>query len=250
MFAPLADAARPWLEPLRGLLQAWPADAPTVADGLNRLANERDELPRFVAQAALPPGEAYEAFIARTRSVPTRDNAHDCFNGLMWLHEPAIKWRLNALQAGEIARTGIGQRRGPLRDALTLFDENGALLEAPRPLLAALTQRDWRTLFVTHRGLWAQARLRLFGHALLDKLGQAPRKALTAHVLLLDPLAMSAADWAAKPFHPLPVLGVPGWWPGNDDAAFYDDPSVFRPPPSSPSKPPAAPAPSAPRAGP
>jgi hypothetical protein len=28
---------------------------------------------------------------------------------------------------------------------------------------------------------------------------------------------------------PLPVLGVPGWWPENEDADFYDDPTVFRP---------------------
>jgi len=31
-----------------------------------------------------------------------------------------------------------------------------------------------------------------------------------------------------RPFVPLPVLGVPGWWPANDDLAFYDDPAVFR----------------------
>ncbi|HBZ06685.1 MAG TPA: DUF3025 domain-containing protein, partial [Massilia sp.] len=29
-------------------------------------------------------------------------------------------------------------------------------------------------------------------------------------------------------FTPLPVLGVPGWWP-EQDAAFYADTSVFRP---------------------
>ena len=34
---------------------------------------------------------------------------------------------------------------------------------------------------------------------------------------------------AAKPFSPLPVLGVPGWWPENADPAFYDDGAVFRP---------------------
>ena len=36
--------------------------------------------------------------------------------------------------------------------------------------------------------------------------------------------------WAGKPFSPLPVLGVPGWWPANEDAVFYADPLVFRPP--------------------
>jgi hypothetical protein len=29
-------------------------------------------------------------------------------------------------------------------------------------------------------------------------------------------------------FTPLPVLGVPGWWP-QQDAPFYADTSVFRP---------------------
>jgi hypothetical protein len=27
------------------------------------------------------------------------------------------------------------------------------------------------------------------------------------------------------------VLGVPGWWPGNEDFSFYDDALVFRPGP-------------------
>lgn len=182
----------------------------------------------FVPQAELPAGEAYESFIHRTARVPTRDNLHDLFNGLVWLAQPAIKRRLNALQAGEIARRGIGAQRGPLRDALTSFDENGALLQAPAELLAALRARDWHGLFVAHRARWAEANLRIVGHALLEKLSTAPRKALTAHVLLGDPLAMTAADWAAKPFAPLPVLGVPGWWSGNEAAAFYDDPDVFR----------------------
>jgi hypothetical protein len=27
---------------------------------------------------------------------------------------------------------------------------------------------------------------------------------------------------------PLPVLGIPGWAPGNEEPAFYDDTAVFR----------------------
>jgi len=39
-----------------------------------------------------------------------------------------------------------------------------------------------------------------------------------------------APDWlATKPFEPLPVLGVPGWWPANADPAFYANAQVFRP---------------------
>ena len=40
---------------------------------------------------------------------------------------------------------------------------------------------------------------------------------------------LTADKLATKPFSPLPVLGVPGWWPANETPAFYDDASVFRP---------------------
>ncbi len=187
---------------------------------------------RFVAADVLPEGEAYEAFIARTGSVPTRDNLHDHFNRLVWHRHPAIKQRLNQLQAAEIAARGVGATRGALRDALTLFDENGALwLGAPAPLTQALAARDWHALFVTHRALWQHHRFEVFGHALLEQLATAPRKGLTAHVLLADPLALTPLQWASKPFLPLPVLGIPGWWPANQNPAFYEDTQVFRPAP-------------------
>jgi len=38
-----------------------------------------------------------------------------------------------------------------------------------------------------------------------------------------------AEKLATKPFSPLPVLGVPGWWPANAAPGFYDDAQVFRP---------------------
>ncbi|RYZ10724.1 MAG: DUF3025 domain-containing protein [Comamonadaceae bacterium] len=201
----------------------------------------------FVAHSALPAGTAYERFVHETRTIPTRDNLHDFFNGLVWLHFPLSKRRMNELQAGEIARVGIGGRGGPVRDALTLLDENGALLDAPDALWQALLARDWHALFVTHRPLWRQARLMVFGHALLEQLLR-PRKGLTAHVLCAPPAVMrgcrnaGVARWdaalrealdpawlAGKPFTPLPVLGVPGWWAGNENFSFYDDSEVFRP---------------------
>jgi Protein of unknown function (DUF3025) len=188
---------------------------------------------RFVPATELPEGEAYEAFIARTGCVPTRDhNLHDHFNRLVWHRHPRIKQRLNALQAAEIAVRGIGGTRGAARDALTLFDENGALWpDAPPRLAQALVARDWQSLFITHRALWRHHRFEVFGHALFEQLSVAPRKSLTAHVLLADPLTLTAAQWACKPFLPLPVLGIPGWWPANEDPAFYEDKQVFRPEP-------------------
>jgi hypothetical protein len=157
---------------------------------------------------------------------------------------PATKRLLNRLQAAEIRKAGVGQVRGPVRDAITLFDENAVLLQAPDVLWDALAAREWAHLFGELRPLWAQARLVLFGHALLEKLVK-PYKSITAHVLrepvplaLGDDLAawdgwlaarLSAADLATKPFTPLPVLGVPGWCPANEDPAYYADTGVFRP---------------------
>jgi hypothetical protein len=203
--------------------------------------------PVFVPQSDLPPGTAYEQHIFTTGRVPTRDNQHDFFNGLVWLRFPLTKRRLNQLQAEQIAQAGIGQTssqvRGPVRDALTLFDENAALLQAPDAIWQALLARDWPRLFGALRPRWAEARLVLFGHALLEKL-VTPYKSITAHVYrapvpltLGDDLAqwdawladrLTASELACKPFTPLPVLGVPGWWPANEDPAFYQDIKVFR----------------------
>jgi len=223
---PAFDGARPWLAPLRPWIDRLPT-AGSVAAALNAVASGG---PHFVAQAALPDGEAYEAYVARTDTVPTRDNLHDLFNGLVWQRHAALKRRLNRLQAAEIAAHGIGMVRGPVRDALTLFDEFGALWTDPPPALAeALRRRDWTALFATHRDLWAAAAPELVGHALLEQLARAPRKGLTAHVAIGDPLVWAAADWAGKPFLPLPVLGIPGWWGANEDPGFYVDTRVFRP---------------------
>ena len=240
------DWAQPWLAPYRAIGEAAALAAlhtTTVAAALQQSAAP-DSSPVFVPQLDLPAGQAYEAHIFQTGTVPTRDNRHDFFNGLVWLAFPETKRRLNELQAAEIARRGIASTRGPLRDALTLFDENGAVLDAPAALWKALAARDWHTLFVTQRALWAEARLLVFGHALLEKL-TTPRKAVTAHVLLPAPGAgglpapddralarsLDAEYLAQKPFVPLPVLGVPGWWPENESADFYDDSKVFRPGP-------------------
>ena len=39
---------------------------------------------------------------------------------------------------------------------------------------------------------------------------------------------LQPACLVTKPFVPLPVLGIPGWWPGNENFSFYDDSLVFR----------------------
>ncbi|HYW56457.1 MAG TPA: DUF3025 domain-containing protein [Polaromonas sp.] len=238
---PPIDWEQPWLTVWREPGQRLARGASTGADLHQALNTEPSAPVRFVPQSALPVATAYEQFIFETSTVPTRDNLHDFFNGLCWIRFPLTKTRLNQLQAAEIAAAGIATLRGPVRDALTVFDENAAFLSAPQPLWDALVDRDWSRLFVDLRPLWRQAELVLFGHALLEKL-VTPRKPITAHVYRAQPAMNSIAEldaWVArdlcadklanKPFTPLPVLGVPGWWRENENFSFYDDSFVFRP---------------------
>ena len=195
------DWNAPWLQ---GLQTQGRAACQRVAQGrpvwqaLQSLADAQALPWRFVPQHDLPEGMAYEQFIFETRCIPTRDNLHDFFNGLIWLRWPALKQRCNALQAGAIAQAGVGAQRGPLRDAVTVLDENGALLLAPAALCEALRHRRWHQLFVEQRALWRQARLLPIGHALLEKLVQ-PRKPITAHVLCVhtDGAGVTPASGAA-----------------------------------------------------
>lgn len=251
--------SRPWLASVRAAGEVI-AKASDWRNELNRriaelgVRNHRDLPIQFVAQSDLPAGLAYEAFISQTGCVPTRDNLHDFFNALVWLTFPRIKVQLNALQAREIERAAAENTikpRGKLRDAATIFDENAVLLLTARSeLVQALRAHEWEQVFVKRRNDFVQdCEVFLFGHALMEKL-VAPYKAITGHawIVTLDmpDAALAAADtdvrqWiditvarqlaqglSTADFSPLPVLGVPGWWPDQDDA-FYRDVSVFRP---------------------
>lgn len=235
------DWDAPWHEPWRRAGRPIGRDIQqgvAVHEALNR---SQPSGVRFVPSDELPDGVAYEQHIFDTGCCPTRESPHDFFNGLAWLVFPLSKRQLNRIHIAQIAANGIGGQRGTVRDAATLFDENGAALCAPEPLWQALAQRDWQRLFVELRPLWSQAQVLVFGHALLEKLA-APRKNLTAHVwahpcpggstMEVDAwLAgqLTAGRLAGKPFLPLPVMGIPGWSCSSEDFSFYDDPRVFRP---------------------
>ena len=206
----------------------------------SRIANF-EKLPiRFVEQACLPEGEAYESFIANTGKIPTRDNHHDLLNGLIWLNFPQAK-------------------------ALTVFDENGGIVvSSDRLLLEQLQAFKWHAALVTHRANWLGQHRTIaffpFGHALLEKLVK-PRKNIISHTLLilvdegwfeqsiasqrnqLDTaiaklfrqlampyLADNAVKLSSKSFQPLPVMGIPGYSDDNVIPAFYQDEAVFRRP--------------------
>ena len=224
--------------------------------------NNQAQTLRFVSQDALPEGEAYESFIATTGNIPTRDNLHDLFNGSIWLTFPKTKALLNYYHMLEIDQQGIGSSRGRVRDTITVFDENGAILvTAESGIGKALVDFDWQRSLIKPREKWespkqldrnAQAAVYIFGHALLEKLLQ-PRKALCAHSIVIyvtqDFFALSLtericyldqkvadymnallsqSDVTARKLSPLPILGVPHFWAENATPSFYEDSQVFR----------------------
>lgn len=257
---------RPWLTALRSRAEPIIC-APNWRSALNAAASESElinhrSLPiRFVPQATLPAGTSYEAFISATGQVPTRENLHDFFNALIWLTFPNIKRQLNALQVkalslstpqtsgNHVQANTQGSRRGQVRDAATIFDENAALLIVrDETFLNDIRQHRWEKIFIEHRSsFFHYCEVWLFGHALIEKLVN-PYKAITAHawpVLINNEFfTLSQQDKQRKidsivasqmqsgifmaQFTPLPVLGIPGWWT-QQDVEFYSDVSVFRP---------------------
>jgi hypothetical protein len=256
------DWQRPWLAPFTKTGQALIRGGDWL-QAANQIAQAHDLKTAsacsvvFVPQHSLPADIAYEAHIHATGQVPTRDNLHDFFNTLIWLHFPEIKKRLNALHAANSltvsAHSGFdgtinSGARGRERDAATLFDENAAIFICSDAHLAqALRQHQWQFLLQrSPEEFFSKVSVVLFGHALMEKLVQ-PYKAITAHVwiTIVEPAWFSFSDkrrWEAidhsvaaaistgfssRDFAHLPVLGVPGWWP-QQSGEFYDDPFVFR----------------------
>ena len=121
--------------------------------------------------------------------------------------------------------------------------------DAGRSLVDDLRAHRWLEALYDRRAMFGRdADIWLFGHALMEKL-VTPRKAITAHTRVIfvgdayfalapaarrawidrDVAAALAEDGLGKSgFTPLQVLGVPGWWPGQDPD-FYRDTTVFRP---------------------
>lgn len=179
-------------------------------------------------------------------------NWHDLFNVLVWLTFPRAKAALNARHHAALSAAGAGGSRGPVRDALTLFDESGVVvLSADAALLRMIREFDWKTLFWTHRAaVVAGMCFPLFGHALCEK-ALSPYRGITGRALLLevapvffewqteaqlawmdDAVARRIADpqslLSTRELAPLPVLGIPGGCAENGRPEYYDDRDHFR----------------------
>ena len=255
------DWTQPWYSSVRAAgvkikISDWISEVNRQATDLS-IKNHRGLSLSFVNQAELPENLAYEAFISSTGKVPTRDNTHDFFNALVWLNFPNIKRELNAIQAEQIEHCGIHSARGNLRDAATVFDENASLLvirdkKAGHQLAQALQAHEWISLFINQRqAFMTHTELWIFGHALMEKLLN-PYKSITAHTrIIMTPdhyFSKSELDrkkWvdlqlaeklksdqkrslSMSWFTPLPILGIPNWWP-EQNLEFYTDTQVFRP---------------------
>jgi hypothetical protein len=194
----------------------------------------------------------YEEAIAQQGYVATRShNWHDCFNAFVWFTYPKIKAALNALHIRARPLQPIPQQRCRRRDAATLLDESGVLLPyCDQQVVRALYTHDWRTLFQACRPLWGKhIGALLIGHANFEKalhpyIGWTAKawpikvtedffqQPLTQQCQQLDryvsQLIMQDQLFSPRQLYPLPLLGIPGWWPQQDDP-FYLNTDYFRP---------------------
>ena len=246
----------PMLEPLREhaaalrLDRGWPKrDALQALLRLRGITTADGTPLRLVDDAGTEP---YETRIRLRGEMHVRDRDwHDLFGTLVWLTYPKTKAALNDAHHAHLReRPAAGEgRRGAVRDALTVFDENGAIVvSSDLGLFDDLRAFRWKGLFRERRDAVRTAmRVYVFGHAVLEK-ALRPYVGMTAHAILLpvtgehfaheparqlesiDALAAAAVLSMTTPraLSPLPVLGVPGWWPDNEDPAFYDNAAYFR----------------------
>ena len=256
------DLARRLLfEPVADWLARCAKNALPGCDDLNRWAGERFADSRIAARGGVrfvvPDGSPlrYEERIHACREIVTRgDNWHDFFNALVWLRFPLAKTALNDAHLRNMRHDRSSNGRGPVRDALTQFDESGVIAaSSDERLIDLLIHRRWKELFWTRRrAVAADMRFIVFGHGLYDAL-RAPfyRICGRAALLTVDRAAIERgtealcveidarlaarfeADYYPRPraLLALPLLGIPGVTAENASSAYYDDREQFRPPP-------------------
>ncbi len=200
--------------------------------------------------------DRYEVRIYREGELQLRTrNWHDLFNLLAWIAFPRAKAALNArhYQALLDQQSRGVVNRGPAQDTLTLVDESGVIVvSSDADLLQDVRDFAWKRLFWERRERATKnMRWLLFGHALYEKALQ-PFLGITGHGVLLQVdhgfhmltlvrqldfidgmLAGRIADpdlfRTTRELAPVPILGVPGWWPANNQSSFYDNTAYFRP---------------------
>jgi hypothetical protein len=243
----------PLFETLRSVAQCyagkpdWPA-----LDDLTKQFVERNVPISLVPQGGKPGclEEKYESRIYLQRELQTRsENWHDFFNAMIWLLFPKTKSALNALHYHASLQRPPKTNRGPLENAITCFDESGAVIISRREdLLQIIRDHAWQQLFVENRSAFGRdIHCLIFGHALYEKALQ-PYVGMTAQSMLIyssEPLhndlskldAQMAMQWRSsvitspRDLTSFPILGVPGWHAKNEYPDFYQNKHYFRPKP-------------------
>lgn len=235
------------------------------ADLLNHLYLKRGQHTKasyeFISQSAFESERRYyEEIIFEDKKIPTRENWHDFFNGLVWLQFPKTKRYFSELHNDEISVHGLKQRT-PVRDRLIHFDECGlVLLTNQAELESNIAAHNWQKVFVENSALWHKNIIPIIlGHALWEML-MNPFVGLTAKVkvvclphasdaqlksmqstlqsaevaqqvdaLLRKCLVRDNDFFRPKPWLPLPLLGIPNWSPFEQNSAFYANKHYFMP---------------------
>jgi hypothetical protein len=260
LFDAIQNASLPFAE-----LHQWPTLEQFSCElGKNNIRSHGDRPVHAVAQGYAPEifDDYYESRIYLKGELQTRlENWHDFFNAMCWLQFPKTKAALNALHFEYSKKRQLGTNRSPLENAITLFDECGAVIVADEDsLLDLIRNHQWKSLFwnrqhwntdcwKNNEGGVGRIRCYVFGHAMYEK-ALTPYLGMTAHAVLikqagdffrksyLDQLAevdrLVSDIWlnkeieSPKGLHPFPLLGVPGWWSEEQDEEFYSNKAYFR----------------------
>jgi len=252
--SPLFDSIRQVSLPFAGLCK-WPSLL-HIASELQKkdICSHGGKHVHAVAQAGTPASfeDSYESRIYLKGELQTRlENWHDFFNAMCWLRFPKIKAVLNALHFEHSQQRQPGSNRSPVENAITLFDECGAIIVADDELLLELVQNhQWQSLFGDSREAFGRhIQCYVSGHAMLEK-ALTPYVGMTAHAILIKQNSdffqqdypgrlvevdrLVSAAWmnrkieSPKDLQPFPLLGVPGWWIEEQDEAFYANKAYFR----------------------
>lgn len=253
--SPIFDSIHEVSQPFTKLEQ-WPTLEQFAAEFKKRDIHSHNNIQiKPVSQGDAPENfeDHYESRIYLKGELQTRlENWHDFFNATAWLQFPKIKSALNALHFENSKTRETGTNRSPLENAVTLFDECGAVIVADdEKYLELIRQHKWKEIFWEHKEDWGQhIQCYVFGHAMHEK-ALTPYIGMTTHTIMLTrETAFFQKDYSeqlndidqtvsqiwlkkeikkTRNLQPIPLLGVPGWWKEKQNEYFYDNKEYFRP---------------------
>ena len=182
--SPLFDPLRPVLKVFKDLGE-WP-----TLDDYRRAFRQTGlaVVPVPQADRAERFEDHYEPRIYLKGELQTRlENWHDFFNALVWMRFPKTKSVLNELHYFSALQRGEKTNRSQLENAITLFDECGAIVISERKdLLDMIRQHEWKKLFIDNRSRFdVDVKCIVFGHAMYEK-ALNPYIGMTTNTLLIE----------------------------------------------------------------